>query len=71
MTYNFDPDKWYENEVAAIRSKYRSGNISEQAFEEAIHALDKKLDAMWNRLDGTYTVLQKAPSTKKPILSIT
>ncbi len=25
------------------------------------------LDAMWNRLDGTYTVLQKTPSTNKPI----
>lgn len=57
MTYNFDPDKWYENEVAVITSKYQSGNISKQAFEEAIHALEKKLDDMWNRLDGTYSVL--------------
>ena len=33
MTYNFDSDKWYENEVAFLENKYKSGKISEQKYQ--------------------------------------
>lgn len=56
MTYNFDPDRWYENELGAIRAKHRRGEISEEKLEEEIQELDRKYDEMWKRLDGSYQI---------------
>jgi hypothetical protein len=56
MTYNFDPDKWYENEVAFLENSYRSGKISEREYKEALEKLDKRHGDMWRRLDGTYQI---------------
>jgi len=56
MTYNFDPDRWYQNERAAIESRHRSGEICQQAYEEAIQDLDRRYDEMLDRLNGTYQI---------------
>ena len=56
MTYNFDPDKWYENELSILKSKFKSGEITEQEFKKAVEKLDKRHEDMWNRLDGTYQI---------------
>ena len=56
MTYNFDPDRWYDNERAAIESRYRSGEITQQAYEEAIQDLDRRYYEMLDRLNGTYQI---------------
>lgn len=56
MTYNFDPDKWYENEAAFLENSYRSGKISELEYKAALEELNKRLDDMWSRLDGTYQI---------------
>ena len=52
MTYNFDPDQWYENEIEFLTKKYRSGAISEQMFDKRIAALDRRYDDMLKRLNG-------------------
>jgi hypothetical protein len=54
MTYNFDPDLWYENERAALEALHKSGEMSEREFKEALAELDLRYDEMINRLDGTY-----------------
>lgn len=54
MTYNFDPDQWYENELYIIRTKVKAGKMSHQAHDEAIEALEQKVKAMWDRLNGSY-----------------
>jgi hypothetical protein len=54
MTYNFDPDRWYENELAAIEKKYRQGRISKREMEVQMQALDQRYNDMWERLDGSY-----------------
>jgi len=54
MTYNFDPDRWYENELFVIQSKYKAGQSTEQEYNEAVEELDQKHKRMWERLDGTY-----------------
>ena len=54
MTYNFDPDKWYENEFAFLENSFKSGKISEQEYNASLEKLGKRHDEMWNRLDGTY-----------------
>lgn len=56
MTYNFDPDRWYEDERGMLDARYRAEEISEQAYKDAISELDRRYDEMLDRLDGTYQV---------------
>jgi hypothetical protein len=56
MTNNFDPDKWYDNELFIIQSKLKTGEISQNEFDKAFEILDKKHEAMWKWLDGTYQI---------------
>ncbi len=56
MTYNFDPDRWYENELLALRAKYRAGNMTPREYELAVEVLDRKQKEMWERLDGSYQI---------------
>ena len=59
MTYNFDPDKWYDMELAILRKKMADGELTQRDFDSALQLLDDRLDAMWKRLDGTYQVIPK------------
>ena len=54
MTYNFDPDKWYDTEQSVLQSKLKTGEITQAEYDDEVAALDKKLENMWDRLDGTY-----------------
>lgn len=54
MTYNFDPDQWYENEYAALDMQHQQGELDEAAFEAAIQALVQRYEEMVQRLDGTF-----------------
>ena len=56
MTYNFDPDIWYDNEYAAVKQQYRSGSLSKAEFDHAAKTLQVRLDEMWKRLDGSYDI---------------
>lgn len=62
MTYNFDPDMWYDNEYTAIAQQYKTRTITKTEFETAIKSLQARLEDMWNRLDGSYRI---AGTTKK------
>ena len=63
MTYNFDPDRWYENERSAIDQRFRSGDITARQYEDAIENLDARYDEMLDRLDGTYQIPGKRTDT--------
>ena len=54
MTYNFDPERWYENEYSALEILHKKGDISDIEFEEARSDLLRRYDDMLSRLDGTY-----------------
>jgi hypothetical protein len=54
MSYNFDPDRWYENESALIEQRYKKGEITGREYEDAISDLDRRYNDMLDRLDGTY-----------------
>ena len=54
MTYNFDPDRWYENERAALELQYREGRLDQGELQEALTDLDVRYENMVKRLDGTY-----------------
>jgi len=61
MTYNFDPDRWYDNERLAIDERFRSGRINPREYEDAIDDLDCRFDEMLDRLDGTYQISANNP----------
>ena len=52
MTYNFDPDRWYDNERAALERQFNSGELDAQAYAAAIEDLDRRHDEMLDRLDA-------------------
>lgn len=54
MTYNFDPERWYDNEKAFLDHQNRSGNMPNAEYAAALRDLGKKLEEMWERLDGSY-----------------
>ena len=55
MTYNFDPEQWYDRELAALQALRRSDPaLDEAAFQRARDDLDRRYEAMLGRLDGTY-----------------
>ena len=56
MTYNFDPDRWYEDERAILDARYKAGEISEPEYRDAVSDLDRRYDEMIDRLDGTFQV---------------
>jgi hypothetical protein len=58
MTYNFDPDKWYESELAYLDTRMKSGKISKEEFIRAIEKLEKQYEEIWKRLDGSYQIHQ-------------
>ena len=56
MTYNFDPDRWYDNELAVLKDRLRTGELDAQAYEAAVDDLDRRYDEMLQRLDGSYQI---------------
>jgi len=56
MTYNFDPDKWYDNELFMIQAKLKKDELTQEEYDLAVLALDQKIEEMWKRLDGSYQV---------------
>ena len=56
MTYNFDPDRWYTNELAVLKHKLACGLLRQKEFEQAIMDLDRRYDKLVDNLDGTYQI---------------
>jgi hypothetical protein len=56
MTYNFDPDRWYDNELAVLKERRRTGELNDQEYEKAVDDLDRRYDEMLDRLDGSYQI---------------
>jgi hypothetical protein len=61
VTYNFDPDRWYENERLAIDERCRSGKMNAREYKDAIDDLDCRFDEMLDHLDGTYQIPAQNP----------
>ena len=59
MTYNFDPDRWYEIELAVLKEHRISGELNTLDYEQAVADLDRRYDEMVERLDGSYQIPQK------------
>ena len=56
MTYNFDPERWYANELADIDRRRRAGELDEKRYVAAVDELNERYRRMLSRLDGTYRI---------------
>ena len=56
MTYNFDPDRWYDDERGMLEARFKAAGISSQEYQDGLSELDRRYDEMLQRLDGTYQV---------------
>ena len=56
MTYNFDPDKWLENERLRLERRRRAGELTDEDAAKAADDLERRHEAMLARLDGTFAV---------------
>ncbi len=56
MTYNFDPDKWYDNEYDLLVFRRGQKKMTSVQFETAVADLEKRHQQMWLRLDNTYQI---------------
>ena len=54
MTYNFDPELWYENQHALLEERRLRGELDERQLARELEDLDRHFDDMVRRLDGTY-----------------
>ena len=54
MTYNFDPERWFDMECAALEKAFREGILDRAAYDAALDGLQQKLGTLWDRLDGSY-----------------
>ncbi|WP_372679639.1 hypothetical protein [Desulfosarcina sp.] len=59
MTYNFDPDRWLDNELAALELEFKSGRLDKANVERQKDALMDRYDEMVIRLDGTYRMVKE------------
>ena len=59
MTYNFDPDRWLDNELAAVEFALKSGRMNESDAERHKDRLMDRYDEMVTRLDGTYRIVKE------------
>ena len=51
MTYNFDPDRWFDNEMAAIEARKARGDLDDEAFEREKDRLVDEYEKMLERLE--------------------
>ena len=59
MTYNFDPDRWLDNELAAVEFAFKSGRMKESDAERHKDRIMDRYDEMVTRLDGTYRIVKE------------
>lgn len=59
MTYNFDVDRWYENQRALLEHRRARGEITAAEFEEQLERLGERYDEMLQRLSGPFELPTK------------
>lgn len=62
MTYNFDPEAWFDRELTALNAKRERGEIDDDAHATDLDELNRRYDEMITRLDGTYEIPATDPS---------
>jgi hypothetical protein len=51
MTYNFDPERWFENQKDALSRKRDAGEITAEDYEARLKELVDKYEKLLQRMD--------------------
>ena len=54
MTYNFDPDRWYENQRRVLEARLARGGVTDAEYQAGLSDLERRYDAMTSRLDKPF-----------------
>jgi hypothetical protein len=54
MTYNFDPDRWYENQRLLLERRRAQEELDAGQFAQEMERLDERYDEMLRRLDSAF-----------------
>jgi hypothetical protein len=65
VTYNFDPDRWYENQRRAIDARREKGEIADAVYQAELDRLEARYEQMTTRLDKPFE-LSDTPRSPRP-----
>ena len=54
MTYNFDPDRWYDNQRRVLDARRERGELTEDDYRAALDDLERRYEEMVSRLDKPF-----------------
>ena len=54
MTYNFDPDRWYDNQRTLLEHRRAKGEIDAAQFQAELERLDERYDEMLRRQSAPF-----------------
>jgi len=54
VTYNFDPERWYENQRRLLLVRRERGELDEREFADAVEELERRLEEMLAKLDRPF-----------------
>jgi hypothetical protein len=66
MTYNFDPDRWYENQRRALEARRDRGEMTEDGFQAGLDDLERRYEEMASRLDKPFDLSGTARNPAPP-----
>ena len=65
MTYNFDPDRWYENQRRVLEARRERGELTDDGYQAGLDDLERRYEEMMSRLDKPFD-LSGTPRTPGP-----
>jgi len=54
VTYNFDPDAWFDRQRAVLEARRQRGELDDDSLARALHELEQRYDEMTVRLDKPF-----------------
>ncbi len=54
MTYNFDAERWVENQRALLEGRRQRGELDERAYAAAVEELERRYEEMTARLSRSF-----------------
>jgi len=64
MTYNFDPDRWYDNQRRVLDAQHARGELDAVGYQAALDDLERRFDAMQARLDKPFGLADEKAGMK-------
>ena len=58
MTYNFDPERWYQIRLARLDTRRDLGELGDEDYRVEVADLERRYEDMLRRLDGSFQIPQ-------------